>query len=274
MCDETNSGFMSTSKSSILKWIEKRFQWVKKHQAAIIAIATIIIAISTYYTYQATDQIAEITQQEYEYHPPKVTVTYGQVIGLYILRNESFGTYISLVGLTHVYNSGTADDVAVIPQKGYGLGDGIAIKMKNESEDVIHTSVENVYFEGSPYQIPIIPGASPTEVPILITTNTDETIDLNYTIELILKKEFAHLEVINPATEEFICNITSLEPINITYKMGENTADAKTANGEALIIDVGYTDESDTYWKWRKKFMEDHGIAAPVFLIHAEQNTG
>ena len=262
MCDETNSEYVSTLKSSILKWIEKRFQWVEEHQAAIMAIATIIIAISTYYTYQATDQIAEITQQEYEYHPPKVTVTYGQVIKLYVLRNESCGTYISLVGLAHVYNSGIANDIAVIQQKGRGLGYGSAIQTE---ENVMIDAI--VDFEGSPYPVPLSPGAFPTEMPILITSHTDKMIELNSTMELIIKKEDARLEVIHPINKKLIDNITSLESINITYKMGEETADAETADGRMLIMDVRYTDNIDTYMIWKKTFMYEHGIKGALYLI-------
>lgn len=267
---------MSTLKSSILKWIEKCFQWVEEHQAAITVIVTVLTVIATVFImifngllWSVTLQMAEIDQQltkvtgeYYEYHPPKVTVTYGQVTKLYVLRNESCGTYISLIGLAHVYNSGIANDIAVIQQKGRGSGYDSAIQ--TEENGMIAAIVD---FEGSPYPVPLSPGAFPTEMPILITAHTDKVIELNSTIELIIEKEYARLEVIHPINKKLIDNITSLESIDITYNIGKETADAETADGGMLIMDVRYTDNIDTYMIWKKTFMYEHGIKGALYLI-------
>lgn len=269
---------------STLKWIEKFIQWIDRHQAVIMIIVTVSIAASTCQMVEVNKQLTKITDEFYEYHPPNITVTYGQVTKLYVLRNESCGTYISLVGLAHVYNSGTADDVAVIRQKGLGLVSNLPATRKEEeivkvySEDQLYqilvtTRIDEVdepaseYFEGSPYQVAVIPGASPVEMPILITSRIDKVIESNATIELIIEEGYARLEVIHPTTKELIGNITSLEPINITYKMGEGTADAETIDGRTLIMDVRCTENVDTYIYWKKTFMHEHGIKGALFLI-------
>jgi len=251
---------------------------IKKQITKYLGDPTFWLVIVTFLLVVVTWQLADITEEFYEYHPPNVNVVYGQVVKLYVFRNESYGTYFSIVGVSHVYNSGIADDDAVVRQKHWGLGanttieEDLGFSLIFVQRGVVIQRIRGVRkidarlsFEGSPYPIPVPAGGPTAEIPILLTSSTKEILELNSTLNLIIGKDI-FLEVIHPITKELIDNVTALESINITYVMGDDTAKAETIDGRKLILDVRYTEDVDTYTNWKERFMSSHGIDAKVLI--------
>jgi len=237
---------------------------IRKQITKYISDPAFWLVIVTLLLFMVTWQLVDVTEEFYGYNPPHVNVVYGQVGKLYVFRNESYGTYFSIVGLSHVYNSGIADDLAVVRQKYWGLQVDVRLEEHLGSEGV--RKIDAILgFEGSPYPIPVPAGDPTVEIPILLTCSTKEIIELNKTLHLIIGDDIS-LEVIHPVTEELIDNVTALKPINITYEVGDKTAKAETIDGRKLTLDVRYTEDFDTYVNWKERFLSEYGIKARVLI--------
>lgn len=245
-----------------------------------LAAATIVMAIFTgvlcYETWQMVEinrNLTNITEEYYRYYPPNVSVIYGTVLELYVFRNESCGTSITIAGLSQVYNGGIADDYGVVRLKYWGLSPETTIEEELNFRLLIEDTIvtlkgkrkidAKLIVEASPYPIPIPAGGPPVEIPILVTLWTPEVLNLNSTTNLMIGK--LPLEVIHPNTKEVISNVNALEYGNITYVIGEETANAQIM-GRNINLIVRYTEDFYTFRVWRGDFLQRHGVTGVKLL--------
>ncbi|MFC1787033.1 hypothetical protein ACFLY8_03260, partial [Halobacteriota archaeon] len=202
------------------------------------------------------------TYHAYEYQPPKASVVYGSVVRLYVLNNENYETCLTIVGLSEVYNSGTADDDAFVLQKDVGkdfetiMGEDLGGMGVRKIDAILN-------IEGSRYPIPVSAGGPAVEMPILLTFTTKERFESNSKLDLRIGP-YVFIEVIHPITKELIDDVSALEPINITYVMGEENAMAENSDGRRFTLEVRYTEDVDIYKGWKSRFLSDYGIKAQV----------
>ncbi|MDD2666633.1 MAG: hypothetical protein PHD13_04085 [Methanocellales archaeon] len=260
---------------------------------AVLAISTVMLVILAFQSNQISQELASITEKSnqisqelsniteefYEYHPPKVSVIYGSVLKLYVLNNSNYETCLTIVGISQVYNSGTADDDAFVRQQYWGLGSnttierdlGFSLIFVQEGEVIqriraIEKIDARLSAEGSPYPIPVRAGGPAVEIPILLTSSTKEKFKLNSKLNLTIGKDI-RLEIIDPINKNVTANESAfIGPANITYVMGETTAKMETSDGRSLTIDVRYTEDVDTYKSWKQTFLFEQGIVAPVLI--------
>ncbi len=219
------------------------------------------------------------TYNAYKYHPPDVSVVYGSVLKLYVLNNSKYETCLTIVGISQVYNSGIADDDAFVRQQYWGLGTNTTMERDLgfslifvQGGEVIQRirATEKVdarlSLEGSPYPIPVRAGGPAVEIPILLTSSTKEKFELNSRLNLTIGKDIK-IEIIDPINKNVTANESAfVGPATISYIMGETTAKMETSDGRLLTIDVRYTEDVDTYKSWKKTFLSDRGIVAPVLI--------
>lgn len=141
----------------------------------------------------------------------------------------------------------------------YGVqGDSII-----EIYDIDIGNNDTISIEGNPSPIPIIPGEPAINVPLMMTYNSEDNINLNKTVEFEIIEEISIIEVIHP-NKTILANITTLKPTNITYIMGTDSAIVKNSDGITYSIDVRYTDNEDTYKDWKITFLRPYGIGSLI----------
>ena len=174
--------------------------------------ATIAIAVFSFLLWDVNKDMAAIdtkltnfTEEHYRYHPPNVSVISGMIVELYVYRNESNGTYLTIAGLSKVYNSGIADDYGVIRPEDTALELGATIKAANgENIDAI------VFVECSGEPIPVPSGGPTVEIPLFVNCFTKDALHLNSTINIRIGDK-PLFEVRHPITKEVLSNISALE---------------------------------------------------------------
>ena len=205
-------------------------------------------------------QLTNITEEYYEYHPPNVSVISGTVVELYVYRNESNGTYLTIAGLSKFYNSGVADDYGVVRPEDTALELGTTIKVDNgESID----ARELVECSGEP--IPIPKGGPVVEIPLFLNFFTKETLPLNSIINIKIGEK-PLFEVRHPITKEVLSNISALEHNNISYVMGGDSANAEIMDGRKVNINAYYTEDLSTYVGWKKDFFRRHEATGTITI--------
>lgn len=223
----------------------------------ILAIATIILAIATILLVFVNQNLTDITKEYYKYNSPDVSLIEGYIAKLYVLRdNNSGSTYFTILGMSSVYNSALSRDVALLKQKNLGNSFNLSKSNKIGRNDTIS-------IEGSSFPIPISPGESPKNVPLLITYKKERIINTNATVELEIDEKISIIEVLHP-NKTILTNLTSLKPMNIIYTMGKDTAIVKMNDGGIYNIDVRYTEDKETYEKWKITFLRPYGISALI----------
>lgn len=246
----------------------------------IMAIATVLLLVVSFLQYQANlelsdsnEKLTNITTEYYRYHSPEVSLIQGNVVKLYVLHDGNSATHLTVLGLASVYNCATSDDIALVRQENLGYSYKPVEDQKITVYEVQGNVVTPIYevniatndsisIEGCTIPIPIIPGEPPKDVPLLMTYKIENTIELNTTIELEIIEEISNIEVIHPNSKKIISNFTALEPINITYVMGQDKAIVK--RGEVIIynIEVRYTDNKETYQNWKRTFLRPYGLSS------------
>jgi hypothetical protein len=243
--------------------------------------ATIAIAVFSFLLWVATQemtdinrQLTKITEEHYEYHPPNVSVISGMVLELYVYRNESNGTYLTIAGLSKFYNSGVADDYGVVRPKHWGLSPKTESEVKlmyslllDENLTLEVTGVREIdtyrFVECPGVPIPVSPGGPVEEIPLFENFITKDTLNLNTTINLTTRN-CPLFEVIHPISKEVISNISALENNNISYVMGAKKANAELIDGRKVDIAAYYTEDFNTYERWKKEFLRRHNATGPI----------
>lgn len=208
------------------------------HYTKVLAIATIILTISTiflvYFNYNlssSNEKLTNITTEFYSYHPPDVSLIKGMILKLYVLRDNNSGTYLTVVGVSSVYNSAQSDDIAVVRQKNLGKSYSFEnLKMTiYEVQPNLITSYDlesqlndTIDIEGIPFPIPVKPGDLPRKIPTLITYHMGNNIDLNTTCNISIKGNTSQTSNIHTFSKNLLTNQITMEPVlsacNITMK--------------------------------------------------------
>lgn len=221
----------------------------------ILAVATLILAISTIKLSDSNEKLTEITEEFYRYHPPDIGLTSGYVAKLYVLRNNSYGTYITVLGIYSIYNSASSDDIALVRKTN--------LKESFKPLDIQDVSInDSLSIEGNLFPISIIPGESPKEMPILVTRKIEKMIENDDEIKLEIKSDISRIEVIHPTDNKILTNLTVLNPCNITFTMGQNTAIVEMNDSIKYNIDIRYTEDYEIYQNWKRTFLRPYGISS------------
>ena len=261
---------------------------LKSFVSYIIPIISIVIALLLVYVsflqLQVNDKLADsnekltnITTEYYRYHPPEVSVIQGYVGKLLVFSDGNRGTYITILGLASVYNNAQSDDIALVRVKnfrksirGYGLKTHFNIEENHKIPDDTAPFYFTVIFEGNSFSIPVIPGNSPKEIPLIITL-FDEFRDLNINhannknnnMSIIIDE--LNIEVVHPNNKEIMENLTVLKPIEINYTIGQNKAQVKSNDGKIHEIIVKSTQNKEIYDTWKLNFLSSYGSSS--FII-------
>lgn len=224
----------------------------------ILAIATVLLVFETLKLSDSNERLTKISEEFYKYHPPDVGLTPGYISEIYVLRNSSYGTLISVLGVYTIYNSAISDDAALI-------------KKTNLRESSIPPDIPNktisgyTTIEGNSFPIPIIPGDPPKQLPLLVTRQIGIIIEDNSTIYLEIQENISKIEIIHPVNMTILSNLTALEPCNVTYKMGQNEAIVMMNDGSKYSIKVDYSEDYEQYKYWKSKFLNQFGTG--YFII-------
>jgi hypothetical protein len=206
------------------------------------------------------NKLTNLTEEHYRYHPPNVSVISGLAVELYVYRNESKGTYLTIARVSKLYNSGVADDYGVVRLEDTALTLGNTIKEDNgERIDAL----ELVECSGEP--IPIPKGGPVVEIPLCLNFFTREILPLNSRINMQIGEK-PLFEVRHPITKEILSNISALEHNNISYVMGGDSAMAEIMNGRKVNITTYYTEDLSTYKGWKKDFFRRHGATGTITI--------
>lgn len=239
----------------------------KDWPSVALVVFTALLVVFTGLLWTATQEMADInrqltniTEEHYEYHPPNVSVISGMVVELYVYRNESNGTYLTIAGLSKFYNCGVADDYGVVRPEDTALELGTTIKVDNgEKIDALGL----VECSGEP--IPIPKGGPVVEIPLFLNFFTKETLPLNSRINIKIGEK-PLFEVRHPITKEVLSNISALEHNNISYVMGRDSANAEIMDGRKVTINAYYTEDISTYYGWKKDFLRRHNATGTITI--------
>lgn len=224
----------------------------------ILAVATVALAFSTINLSNSNERLTELTEEFYMYHPPEIGLTSGYIGKIYVLRNNSYGTYITILGVYSIYNSATSDDTALIRKT----------NSKESFKQSDNQGMLNNYsftIEANSFPIPINPGESPKEMPILVTSEIKEVINNGNEIRLKIESDISKIEVIHPIDERILANFTTLNSCNVILIMGENTAIVEMNDSKKYNVEIRYTEDHEEYQNWKRTFLRPYGASS--FLI-------
>lgn len=193
------------------------------------------------------EKMTNITFEFYRYHPPDVSLTNGYIARLFVCQDKSMGTYITLYGMGEIYNSDQSNDIALVrPKK-------LAMEQTFDNGRIV--------IEGNRNYISIIPGEEPKLIPILVTYQINKDFVLNDSIDINVNSNISQIEVIHPLDKKILNNIKVLEPANISYKFGENTAKLDQSD-YGVNIQVLYFEDYHEYVDMKKNILFDYGKTA------------
>lgn len=212
-----------------------------------LVIATIALVFVGVFQCYISSQLTDITNESYAYHPPKISLTNEYVASMFVCQDTYMGTCFTIYGEAEIYNSGQSDDIALARPKNLGM------QQQFETGRII--------IEGNRDFIPIIPGAKPKQIPILVTLQSDENITENSSVHLNVLPNVSIFEFVHPVDKHILNEIPVLGTVNIEYIFGENTARLNSSNYNNTI-QVLYFEDYYKYNKMKKDILFDYGKSA------------
>ena len=293
-------GLSANSNKQLALYTEKLAKYTR-----ILAIATILLVVATlgllainHNLSESNEKLTNVTTEFYRYHPPDVSLIHGSIYKLFVLRDNNSGTYLTLLGISSIYNSAQSDDIALIRQK--KLGETIEfvspkIKLIEGNLNTYNLNLkvnDTIKIEGNPFPIPVKPGEVPKVVPTSITYHMERILDYNAACYILLKGNSSHSKynhIFNydnltnqyiPETDVSTCdltiqtNITDLEVLHpISKEIITNLTNAEPVEIKYIIgqnraivnlnygiyyINVEYTEDRETYQNWKIKFLTSY----------------
>ena len=287
----------ANSNKQLALYTEKLANYTKvlAFATTLLFIATLGLVFINQNLSESNENLTNVTTEFYRYHPPDVSLIHGSIYKLFVLRDNNSGTYLTLLGISSIYNSAQSDDIALIRQK--KLGETIEfvspkIKLIEGNLNTYNLNLkvnDTIQIEGNPFPIPVKPGEAPKIVPTSITYRMERILDYNTPCYILIKGNSSHSKYnhtfnYDNLTNQFIpepdvstcdltiqTNVTDLEvlhPISkeiITNLTNTEPVEIKYVVGQnkAIVnlnhityyINVEYTEDKETYQNWKIKFL-------------------
>ncbi|MBN2488513.1 MAG: hypothetical protein JXA98_05750 [Methanosarcinaceae archaeon] len=219
----------------------------------LLVIATICLVIVGGLQYSATCEVAKsnailtnITSEHYKYHPPNVSLT-NEYIGKMFIYQDNDKTTVTIYGIGSFYNDGKSDDIALARPSSLGE------VLKNETVWIVR--------EGNRDSIPIIPSEEPKRIPILVSYQLNESININGRVYISISPDISQIEIIHPLNKTILKNITILSPAYIDFKFGDKLV-IVNSDDYNQYIEVIYFDNYDEYVAKKKGLLYEYGYDA------------
>ena len=78
---------------------------------------------------------------------------------------------------------------------------------------------------------------------------------------ITMKANITNIEVIHPISKKIMANLTTAEPVDIKYVVGQDIAHVNL-NASTYSIGVRYTEDKEIYLNWKRRFLASYGTGS------------